>query len=99
MIRLRSSKPEFPAAVSKELFIWAAPLHLIDSQLIICINGKNVQLDREASLGELLSSLKIRVEGYTAVAINDEVIPKSMLSARKLRDGDRVEVIHAVAGG
>jgi sulfur carrier protein len=34
-----------------------------------------------------------------AVAINAEVVPKSRFAEVFVRDGDKVEVIHAVGGG
>jgi len=34
-----------------------------------------------------------------AVAINAQVVPRSRFAEAVIRDGDRVEVIHAVGGG
>ena len=34
-----------------------------------------------------------------AVAINTQVVPRSRFGQVEIRDGDRVEVIHAVGGG
>ncbi len=34
-----------------------------------------------------------------AVAVNDEVVPRSRWASRTLSDGDRVEVLGAMAGG
>ncbi len=34
-----------------------------------------------------------------AVAINAEVVPRSRFELARVRDGDAVEVIHAVGGG
>ena len=39
------------------------------------------------------------VRGRVAVAINGDVVPRSSFDERKIQDGDRVEVIHAVGGG
>jgi len=35
----------------------------------------------------------------TAVALNDDVVPRARHAATALRDGDRLEIIVAVAGG
>lgn len=34
-----------------------------------------------------------------AVAVNQEVVPRSRFESRQIHEGDRVEVIHAVGGG
>lgn len=48
-----------------------------------------------ATLGELLGPLP----PGCAVAVNDEVVRRAELALKPLRDGDRVEVVTAVAGG
>ena len=47
---------------------------------------------------ELLEQLGLTRRGI-AVAVNDGVVPGSQHDAQQLRDGDRVEIIVAVAGG
>lgn len=34
-----------------------------------------------------------------AVAVNDRVVPRAAWAATRLAPGDRVEVLHAIAGG
>ncbi|HIC97716.1 MAG TPA: sulfur carrier protein ThiS, partial [Aquificaceae bacterium] len=52
------------------------------------------------TVGELLKcmGIKVREVGF-AVAVNEEVIPKSEYDSRKLRDGDKVEIVQLVGGG
>lgn len=57
-------------------------------------NGETRETDA-ATLGELLG----RLPAGCAVAVNDEVVRRAELALRPLRDGDRVEVVTAVAGG
>lgn len=49
-------------------------------------------------LAELLAELRVPAQG-TAVAINDRVVPKSEYATRRICEGDRIEIIVAVAGG
>ena len=66
--------------------------------LSIHLNGEKQGLERPLSLQEILEQFEIRREAV-AVAVNAEVIPRSELSKTKVRDGDRIEIIHAVGGG
>jgi sulfur carrier protein len=40
----------------------------------------------------------VREVGF-AVAVNEEVVPKSKYESHKLSEGDRVEIVHLVGGG
>jgi sulfur carrier protein len=62
------------------------------------INGKPRELPDELTVGamlELLGSPRIGI----AVARNDRVVRRAEYDTDRLRDGDRVEIIAAVAGG
>ena len=47
---------------------------------------------------DLLDRFDLRKQ-RVAVAVNAEVVPKSRFAEVWIRDGDKVEVIHAVGGG
>jgi sulfur carrier protein len=34
-----------------------------------------------------------------AVEVNEDIVPRSQHAERRLNDGDRVEVVHAIGGG
>ncbi|MEM2237715.1 MAG: sulfur carrier protein ThiS [Candidatus Caldarchaeum sp.] len=54
----------------------------------------------ERTVDELLRSLGLDPEKPgIAVAVNSEVVPRSMWRSTRLRPLDRVEVVTAVAGG
>lgn len=57
-------------------------------------NGDALETDA-ATLGELLPSLP----PSSAVAVNGEVVRRTDVAGRRLQEGDRVEVVTAVAGG
>lgn len=66
--------------------------------LKISLNGAQHELPETISVTQLLAE-----NGYAqrrvAVEINHEIVPKSEHTQRQLRDGDRVEVVHAIGGG
>jgi len=66
--------------------------------VILKINGIEKNIYSSSNLAALLLELEI-VSPHCAVALNQEVIPNSKLKQTKIRDGDNVEIVHAVGGG
>ncbi len=64
----------------------------------IIVNGEEKEFDRELTIKELVEELGIKVPNF-AVAVGMDVIPKSEYETYKLKDGDRVEIVHFVGGG
>ena len=64
----------------------------------IRVNGQPRNIEPGLTVAGLLEALGLG-EGRVAVAVNAEVVPRAEHARRLLRDGDAVEVIHAVAGG
>ena len=62
------------------------------------INGEQLDLPEGLSVGALLEHLKVPSKGI-AVARNDRVVRRSAFAQEAIEDGDRVEIIKAVAGG
>ena len=62
------------------------------------INGTPRELPDELTVGALLEVLGSARKGV-AVARNDRVVPRADYDTQRLSEGDRVEVIEAVAGG
>jgi len=64
----------------------------------ILLNGAPREVAANLSVGELLDA-----EGYAqrkvAIEVNREIIPRSLHAQRTLREGDRVEIVHAIGGG
>ncbi len=66
----------------------------------VIVNGEPKELERELTVMELLERINVKYrEVGLAVAVNEEVVPKSEYSTRKLREGDRVEIVQLVGGG
>jgi thiamine biosynthesis protein ThiS len=66
--------------------------------LLLKINGQEKIICSSANLAELLRELEI-VSPHCAVALNQEVVPSSKLHQTEIREGDAVEIVHAVGGG
>lgn len=64
----------------------------------LTINGQKREIRSSANLAELLRELEIS-SPHCAVALNQEVVPRTRLDRTEIRDGDRIEIVHAVGGG
>ncbi len=62
------------------------------------LNGEVTQLAAPLNVRSLLEQLEL-YEQRVAVAINDVVVPRSRFEGQEIREGDHIEVIHAVGGG
>jgi sulfur carrier protein len=65
---------------------------------MLSVNGEPRDLPSGGTLGDLLTELKLGV-GWVVVERNGEPVPRAELSATQLADGDRLEIVRAVAGG
>jgi sulfur carrier protein len=62
------------------------------------VNGKLREIAEGATIGALLADLGA-ARGGVAVARNDRVVRRSEYDSDSIADGDRIEIIQAVAGG
>ncbi|HIQ49436.1 MAG TPA: sulfur carrier protein ThiS [Aquifex aeolicus] len=66
----------------------------------VILNGEEKEIPREMTVMELLEEIGVKFrEIGLAVAINEEVVPKSEYTTRKVKEGDKVEVVQLVGGG
>ncbi|MEK6808623.1 MAG: sulfur carrier protein ThiS [Nanoarchaeota archaeon] len=64
----------------------------------IKVNGKALEINRNNNINELIGKLGIKPDGL-AIALNSEVVGKDNFNKIFLKEGDKVEIIHAVQGG
>jgi len=69
------------------------------STMKIKINGQLHTFATEVTVARILAELKISPEHGIAVALNDSVIPRSQFQKTPIKDGDKLEIVHATAGG
>ena len=67
--------------------------------ITVVANGRPVELPDGCTLDALLDALGIPAKAVAAMEHNGEPIPRADQTARSLRDGDRIELVRAVAGG
>lgn len=66
--------------------------------MAIILNGKPYTCAEKITLEGLIELLDLR-EKRLAVEINLEIVPRSYYSRHILKDGDQVEIVHAIGGG
>jgi thiazole synthase len=64
----------------------------------VFVNGEYRELADDATVETVVRELGVDGRG-TAVAVNGEVIPRGRWAEHELRDGQEIEVLHAVQGG
>jgi sulfur carrier protein len=73
-----------------------AGLYVLFVQVVA--NGEAVELDEGATLDDLLRRLGLGAK-WVVVECNGEAVPRQQTAATVLSDGDRLELVRAVAGG
>ena len=64
----------------------------------ILINGKTKTIDNNLHLNQLIEQLELTGKRL-AVEINQEIIPKSKHADYQIKEGDNIEIVHAIGGG
>jgi len=66
--------------------------------MIVTVNGAATELADGSSIAALIEQLQLSGRRI-AVEVNEAIVPKSLHTQTLLRDGDRVEIVHAIGGG
>ena len=64
----------------------------------IKINGKFSTINENLSLSTFLKELKIPLK-KVAIELNEEIIDKNNLKTIKLKNNDKIEIVHFIGGG
>ena len=64
----------------------------------ITLNGETRSLPGAQTIQELLEASELAGR-RVAVEVNGAIVPRSGHASHTLRDGDRVEIVHALGGG
>jgi len=64
----------------------------------ITVNGETRELGEGQTLTQLLTQLELTGKRI-AVELNESIIPRARHDETVLRDGDKIEIIHAIGGG
>jgi len=64
----------------------------------IKLNGKFSTINENLSLSIFLKELKIHLK-KVAIELNQEIIDKNNLKTIKLKNNDKIEIVHFIGGG
>jgi sulfur carrier protein len=67
--------------------------------ITVMANGRPVELPDGATFVALLETLGVPPKAVAAMEHNGEAVARADHAARPLSDGDRIELVRAVAGG
>ena len=63
----------------------------------VLINGSSYSVKESCSLDSLIKNLDLN--GKYAIEINQNIIPRSQYSDKKINSGDKIEIVQAIGGG
>ena len=64
----------------------------------IRLNGKEKQIPKDFKIEKLINDLKIPTK-KVAIELNQEIIDKKKLNRIKIRQNDKIEIVHFIGGG
>jgi len=64
----------------------------------VTVNGRDVEFATDLPLSTLVGAV-VEARSGIAVALNNEVVPRSLWATTSVTDGDRIEIVTAVQGG
>lgn len=64
----------------------------------IQVNGEPLAVAPGSSLSDLVAQLELSGKRI-AIELNLEIVPRSRYAETLLKEGDRVEIVHAIGGG
>jgi len=64
----------------------------------LTINGEKRVIKESKNLADLIKELDIKAPNF-AMALNQQVVPRSKYNSTSIKENDKVEIVHAVGGG
>ena len=64
----------------------------------IKLNGKSKMIRGDYKIKDLISDLKIPIK-KVAIELNQEILDKKKLSKIKIKNNDKIEIVHFIGGG
>ena len=64
----------------------------------LTINGEKRQINESQNLADLVKELDIQIPHF-AMALNQQVVPRSKYESTVIKENDQIEIVHAVGGG
>ena len=64
----------------------------------IKVNGKIKLFNIDSKMSDILKNLKISTK-KVAIELNEEIIDKKQINKIKLKNNDKIEIVHFIGGG
>ena len=64
----------------------------------LTFNGEKREIMKSQNLSDLVKELDIQAPHF-AMALNQQVVPKSKYNSTVIKENDQIEIVHAVGGG
>ena len=64
----------------------------------ILLNGASTELPADLTARELVERLELAGKRI-AMEVNGAIVPRSTYTAHRIKEGDKVEIVHAIGGG
>lgn len=67
--------------------------------MVIKVNGKEVNLENEVTVKELLVLQQVQMPDYVTVQVNDELVDQGRFNEVVVKDQDTIEFLYFIGGG
>ena len=64
----------------------------------IQLNGKQLKINENISVKDLLKKYKLK-EKQIAIELNGTILPKQNYKKKKIKNRDKIEIVHFIGGG
>lgn len=67
--------------------------------MVIKVNGKEVNLENEVTVKELLVLQQVQMPDYVTVQVNEELVDQGRFNEVVVKDQDSIEFLYFMGGG
>lgn len=67
--------------------------------MVIKVNGKEVNLEKEVTIKELLVVQQVQMPEYVTVQVNEELVDQGRFNEVMVKDQDTIEFLYFMGGG
>ncbi|WP_425801349.1 sulfur carrier protein ThiS [Desulfitobacterium sp. Sab5] len=67
--------------------------------MIIKVNGKEVTLEKEVTIKELLVIQEVEMPDYVTVQVNEELVDQGRFNEVRVKEQDTIEFLYFMGGG
>jgi sulfur carrier protein len=68
------------------------------SKINIILNGQNFQLEKGRNIKDLIEKLELDIKKI-AIELNLEIVELNHYDSTKIKENDKIEIVHFIGGG